>query len=505
MKKFLAFLLVLMLALPSLSLAEGEVLTSYVSDFTNGTDGWYARSAGTAAIESTGDALKITGRTASWNSPGRDFALQAGKKYLLSVQVLQSSEPSAEFMLSVAHSKDGVESYENLGRVKANKGCWTAITCEYTPGPYDNYVLYVETVNHGELDFSIRKFNAELDAIYYDASLPSLKEAYANYFDLGVALNRTQLSDAERMAFCAQQFNIITHENELKPDAVLDVAASRKLAAEDQTAVAIKFDSAKPLLDFCQKNDIQGPGRVLGWAGQTPEAFFHEDYKTSAPYVSREVMLGRMENYIRQVFEYTEANYPGLIVSWDVVNEAVADGKAELRESNWTKVIGQDFVNRAFEYARKYAPADVKLYYNDYSTPYEPKLTGICNLLDSLIADGTIDGYGFQCHYSTTTPAPAQVRNAMKRIAAKGLRLRVSELDVGIKNTSDTNLTAQAETYAELFKIYLDYADQMDAVQVWGLTDDRSWRGDEYPLLFNNKVQPKPAFYKVLELVQPAQ
>ena len=93
----------------------------------------------------------------------------------------------------------------------------------------------------------------------------------------------------------------------------------------------------------------------------------------------------------------------------------------------------------------------------------------------------------------------------MKRIAAKGLRLRVSELDVGIKNTSDTNLTAQAETYAELFQIYLDYADQMDAVQVWGLTDDRSWRGDEYPLLFNNKVQPKPAFYKVVELVQPAQ
>ena len=501
MKRFLALLLTLLLVMPAIALGEANDYGNYTSDFTAGTDGWYARSAGEAAVSVSGNALTITGRNATWNSPGRDFNLLPGKKYKISVQVLQSSEANVEFMISAAHSKNGLESYENLGKAKAPKGCWITVNATYTPAEFDNYILYVETVGHGTVDFSIRNFKVELDELYFNMSLPSLAEVYAPYFDLGAAINQAQALDANRMTFCEHQFNILTHENELKPDSVLDISASRNLAKEDDTAVAVHFDAAKPMLDFCQANGIKVHGHVLVWHSQTPDVFFREGYKSSGNYVTREVMLARMENYIRQVFEYTEANYPGLIVSWDVVNEAVADGSTQLRESNWTKVVGQDFVNRAFEIARKYAPEGVKLYYNDYSTPYEPKLTGICNLLDSLIADGNIDGYGFQCHYSTTTPTPTQVRNAMQKIAAKGLLLRVSELDVGISNTSDVNLTAQANRYVDLFKIFMDYADQMEAVQVWGLTDDRSWRGDEFPLLFDDRCMPKPAFYSVVELI----
>jgi len=121
------------------------------------------------------------------------------------------------------------------------------------------------------------------------------------------------------------------------------------------------------------------------------------------------------------------------------------------------------------------------------------------------VEEGNIDGYGFQCHYSSTSPAPSAVRNAMEKIAAKGLRLRVSELDIGVKSNSDVDFRAQAYRYAELFKIFLEFADKIDAVQLWGVTDDKSWKSTEYPLLFDNKVRPKPAFYSVLELVQPAQ
>lgn len=505
MKKLLALLLAIVLALPAISLAEQPVFRSYASNFMEGTDGWYARSAGEAAISAGNSMLTITGRTATWNSPGRDFPLQHGKKYKISTQVMQNTESSVEFMISVAHSKNGLESYENLGRAKAGKGAWTRIEAEYTPGEYDNYVLYVETVGHGTVDFSIRQFNVEMTEVLFDNSLPSLHQAFSDYFDVGVAMNRGQSNDKARMEFAARQFNIMTHENELKPDAVIDIAASKKLAAEDETAVAIRLDSAKPMLNFCQANNIKVHGHVLVWHSQTPEAFFHEGYDTGKPFVSREVMLGRMENYIRRVFEETEAQYPGVIVSWDVVNEAVADNSSNLRESNWTKVVGQDFVNRAFEYADKYAPEGVLLYYNDYSTPYEPKLTGICNLLQSLIADGTVDGYGFQCHYSTTTPYPVQVRLAFERIAAMGLRLRVSELDVGINSDNSINRTFQASRYAELFQIFMDFSDQLEAVQVWGLTDDRSWRGDEYPLLFDAKGSHKPAFDAILKLVQPAE
>jgi len=503
MKKWLALLMVLALLIPS-ALGAEKPFTGYQSDFTKGMDGWYARSEGGAALSNRGANLCISGRSADWHSPGRDFALVNGSRYKFSLSVRQNNVETAEFIFSMAHSRDGVESYENLARVTAKQGEWATLSGEFIPGAYDNYILYVETSGNPEVDYMIRDVMVEPMGIVYDYSLPSLSQVYAPYFDFGCAVSQGQLSDAKRMNFYGYQFNIMTHENELKPDAVLDVNASRKLAVEDETAVAVRFTAAKPLLDFCKKNGIKAHGHVLVWHSQTPDVFFREGYKVGAPYVTREVMLARLDNYIRLVMEYMQANYPGVIVSWDVVNEAVADNSGALRSSNWTKVVGQDFVNRAFEIARKYAPEGTKLYYNDYSTPYEPKLTGICNLLDSLIADGNIDGYGFQCHYSASAPTPSSVRRAMERIAAKGLRLRVSELDVGIDSNTEMYQRIQAYRYADLMKIFLDFADVMDAVQIWGVTDERSWRSGEYPLLFDNRVRPKPAFYAVVEAVQPA-
>lgn len=144
----------------------------------------------------------------------------------------------------------------------------------------------------------------------------------------------------------------------------------------------------------------------------------------------------------------------------------------------------------------------MKLYYNDYNTPLDPKLHGICVLLDSLIADGTIDGYGFQAHYSVGSPTIDRVDWAFQQIAKRDLLLRVSELDVGIDDTSEENLQKQAKYYGDLMKIFLRYADRIEAVQVWGTVDDLSWRADEYPLLFDKDAQPKPAFDTLVELAQ---
>lgn len=503
MKKLTVLLLALLLGLPAFALGEAPALTEYVSDFSAGTDGWYARSNGTAAIETKDGALLITGREASWNSPGRDFALEAGKKYIITAQVMQSDVDSAEFMVSAAHSKAGLESYENIGKAKANKGMWTTIKCNYTPGQYDNYILYVETAGNGTIDFSIRNFTVTLDEIIFDMTLPSLKEAYSHLFDFGCAVGQGETLDSKRMDFYASQFSIMTHGNELKPDFILDLGRSRTAAKKDDTAVVLNFDRAKPLLNYCQEHGIKVHGHVLVWHSQTPDAFFRAGYKTSGEYVTREVMLARMENYIKQVMEFTAANYPGLIVSWDVVNEAIDDSTGKLRESNWTKVVGDDFVNRAFELARKYAPADVKLYYNDYNTVNKPKYEGILALLDSLVADGNIDGYGFQCHYSHAQPIPSDIRRAMAEISGKGLRLRVSELDVTIPNTSDVNLKIQGYRYEALMRVFMEFAEHLDAVQVWGVTDDLSWKADEDPLLFDGKAKAKPAFYGVLDALKP--
>ncbi len=473
----------------------------YASDFSAGTDGWYARSTGSASVSVTAEgALAIAGRSADWHSMGRDFALARGESYRLSVQVRQSEAPEARMILSVAHSKYGLESYENIAFATAKRDQWTTLSGTYLAGDFDRFVLYVETLGAGTLAYEIRDFTLEGRTLSFGGDdLPLLKEAYANLFPFGTAVTYAEAVNPVRMAFYAEQFNLFTPGNELKPDSVLDVAASRTLAAQDDTLVAVRFDAARPLLDFASAQGIPVHGHTLVWHQQTPEAFFHEGYDPARPLVTRETMLARLENYIRAVMTWTEEHYPGLIVSWDVVNEAVADGQAALRPSNWLTVVGGDYVERAFEYARRWAPEGVKLYYNDYNTAYEPKQTGIVNLLTALQSQGTVDGYGFQMHHDIRQPGYAAIEKAFRRVSALGLRLRISELDVTVPDSTDASFDAQAVLYGQVMALAASFADQVDGVQVWGVTDDLSWRAAQYPLLFYADGRPKPAFYAVLE------
>lgn len=474
----------------------------YKSDFSAGTDGWYARSAGGASISVTEEqGLLIVGRNATWNSPGRDFALVPGKTYNMSVQVKQDQLDSTGFLLSIAHTKGGTETYENLGSGTAKKGEWTLIQCTYVAGMYDKNVLYVEG-GAADTEYQIKDFTCvEQTMKYGKAGIPSLKEVYADYFDFGTAVVANEVLDTDRMEFYKSQFNIFTYGNEMKPDSLINIAACKSAVRKtgDETAVEVKFDRCKPLLEWAAQNGVKVHGHTLIWHSQTPEQFFHEGYNSTSPLCSREVMLGRMENYIRQVLTWTEEHYPGVIVSWDVVNEAAADSGRQLRQSNWTKVVGEDFINRAFEYARKYAAPHVKLFYNDYNSEMTMKNLVIRDILSSLIADGTVDGYGFQSHYSTSSSL-FYIGVAWDTVAKLTLndgtpiRLRVSELDVGIPANTESNWKTQARFYEDLFEIYRKHADQIDAVHTWGTTDDLSWRRENYPLLFDGQSQPKLAF-----------
>ena len=474
---------------------DGAYRSSFGSDF----DGWYARSTGQAALEIVDGSIKISGRTQDWNSPGRDFDLVPGRPYEVSVEVFQDEVPSAAILISVAHTVNGRETYENLARQDAKKGAWTQLSGGLIAGAFDRFVLYVETLGAPNLSFQIKNFSLLPNQATYAESLPSLKDLYRNYFDFGSAVTGREALNTKLMDFYATQFNIMTHGNELKPDSVLDVAESARLSRDNQAAVAIRLDNARPLLDYAQKNGIKIHGHVLLWHNQTPEAFFREAYSRTGPYVSRETMLARLENYIRLVFEQTESQYPGLIVSWDVVNEAIDDANGKLRQSNWTKVVGDDFVLQAFRFARKYAPESTALYYNDYSTPYQPKLDGILRLLTSLKEEGTIDGHGFQCHYHLHTPSIQQVRSAMDKVIALGLKLRVSEMDILVDAATEDNFARQAKRYGDFLALFREYKDQIEAVHTWGVTDNLSWKANNFPLLFDGKGQPKPAFYAIAD------
>ena len=332
-------------------------------------------------------------------------------------------------------------------------------------------------------------------------AIPSLREIYATRFDFGAAAPRSAFTSPDLCQLMTDQFSILTPENELKPNFVVDWDRSGELVREtgDQTQVAVTFSAARPLLDFAQSHGMKVHGHVLVWHVETKDAFFHEGYDENQPWLARETMLGRLENYIREVMAFLDANYPGLVVSFDVVNEAIDDGSKGLRKSHWYEIVGKDYVERAFELARKYAPEGMLLYYNDYNTADPGKLQGILSLLEKLIAEGNIDGYGFQMHHLVFSPGKSALARAVQSVAALGLRLRVSELDVGIKKHSEAALKNQAKKYAEVMNLILSYADQFEAVQVWGLTDNMSYRSYEYPLLFDADCRPKPAFWAVAD------
>ncbi|MHC1786435.1 MAG: endo-1,4-beta-xylanase [Christensenellales bacterium] len=495
MRPALCFLLTLLLLAgfrPALAQSD-----AYLSDFSKDLDGWYPRSAGAASLERQGDGIAIAGRKADWHSPGRDFVLVPGRQYEISVLVYQDAAASAAFMISIAHTIHGEESYENLARLEVRRGEWTRLSAKYIAGNYERFVLYVETLGAPTLPFQMRDFSLATLSGSYPMDLPSLKTLYADYFDFGCAVTGREAMNPQLMAFYATQFNIMTPGNELKPDFVLDIARSKALSKADQSQVAIRLDPAKPLLDYAQAQGIKVHGHVLVWHSQTPDAFFREGYSSTGPYLSRDMMLARLDNYIRLVFEETQRLYPGLIVSWDVVNEAVDDQTGALRSSSWTKVVGEDFVSQAFRIARKYAPAGTALYYNDYSTPYQPKLNGILRLLETLVGEGSIDGYGLQCHYQLGTPTLAQIQNAMDKIIALDLTLRMSEMDILIDANTPENLEKQAERYGDILALFRQYKDHIAAVHTWGVTDNFSWKASQYPLLFDAKGQPKPAFHAI--------
>lgn len=327
-RKLLVSLMIFSLLCGCASAIADEAKPIYTSDFSKDEDGWYGR--GAQSFRTEDGTLKTVGRQSSWNSPGRDFALIAGGKYQLSVEVKQDDLDSASFMISVAHSTGGMESYENLAFGKAAKGEWTKLTGTYTAGEFDRYVLYVETNGADTLDFEIRNFTVVAPEGEPEAKpteppmvieavddVPSLKEIYAGKFDFGSAAPQMAFNDPKLMNLMKEQFSILTPENEMKPDSVLDVNESVRLLKEtgDETSVAVHFDAAKPLLNFARDNGIKVHGHVLIWHSQTPEVFFHEGFDSSKPFVTREVMLGRMENYIKGVFEYLDENYPGVVVS----------------------------------------------------------------------------------------------------------------------------------------------------------------------------------------------
>lgn len=343
---------------------------------------------------------------------------------------------------------------------------------------------------------------------------PALKDALAGKFYIGTAMREAQIAGTDTAAqrLIPQQFDAIVAENCMK---------SEEIQPEEGH---FNFDLPDRFVAFGEQNRLFITGHVLVWHSQAPKWFFTDSLGND---VSREVLIARMKNHIGTVV----GRYKGRVKGWDVVNEAfMEDGS--FRDSKFYRIIGEDYIRLAFEFAREADPA-AELYYNDYNEWYPGRRDAIVQMVRRLKAEGVrIDGIGMQGHMAMDSPSVEEYEAAITAYANEGMKVMITEMEMSILPYPKKDVGADIATsfayrqelnpYADgvvppakqeewdnrmldLFRLFLKHADAISRVTLWGVTDKQSWKNDfpirgrtDFPLLFDRNYQPKPVVAKMI-------
>jgi endo-1,4-beta-xylanase len=341
-----------------------------------------------------------------------------------------------------------------------------------------------------------------------------LKDFFKDKFLIGTALNAWQVLGKDTLAldFVAKNFNSITAEDAMKWERI-----------HPQPDV-YDFTVPDSMIAFGERNGMFIIGHCLVWHSQVPNWVFADSLGKP---LTRDALLQRMKDHIFTVV----GRYKGKVKGWDVVNEAIGDD-GQMRKSKWMEIIGEDYVQKAFEYAKEADP-DAQLYYNDYNIELKGKREGVVKLIKSLQERGIkIDAIGIQGHWHLNSPDLAEIDSSFQVYARLGSKVMITEFEVNVipepsgivgadiaqhaeyqemmnpypESFPDSMQQVLAKRYAALFELFLRNSDKITRVTFWGVHDGYSWKNDwpisgrkNYPLLFDRNYQPKPAYDAVIE------
>ncbi|MBN2588638.1 MAG: endo-1,4-beta-xylanase [Sedimentisphaerales bacterium] len=317
----------------------------------------------------------------------------------------------------------------------------------------------------------------------------TLKEAYKDYFKIGVAINRlvtTGRTDVEAdnanrtpeqlvkdIAIVKEQFNAIVNENDLKPI----------LIHPNPGPEGYVWEFGDAFVKFGEDNDMYVTGHTLLWHSQVPNWFFEgteTEEETSAilnlnqvfgqvapeapqagargtrgargargtrgvrggagggmfggfgrgnmgPRATREELIERMREHIHSVV----GRYKGKVKVWDVVNEAIGDGGSTYRSTQWVQIIGEDFIPMAFKFAHEADP-DAILRYNDYGLEGRDRREKLKKIVQAIRDAGApIHAIGTQTHINANTTFK-QMDETLTDLETLGLPIHVTELDMNV-------------------------------------------------------------------------
>jgi endo-1,4-beta-xylanase len=354
------------------------------------------------------------------------------------------------------------------------------------------------------------------DARQQAARQTGIKEAFKDDFLIGTAVDGRTVNDPSTplAQLVAAEFNAITPTNMMKWGPIEPREGEWQWAGPDR------------LVDFGTTHGMTVVGHTLVWHSQAPTWLFVDEQ--GAP-VSKARLFKRIETHIQTLV----GRYQGRVAIWDVVNEAIDEDEKGWRQSPFLAIAGPEYVERAFRLAHEADPK-ATLLYNDYNEHNPGRRRFLVEVIRDFKRRGVpIHGVGFQGHVGLDYPDLVEYEQSLWAIAAEGVPVHITELDVdvlprasgytgaeistsfalseklnpwktGLPAEIDARLTAR---YRQLFELFLKYRDTIARVSTWGTFDGESWKNNfpvrgrtNYPLLFDRELKAKGAYAGLLSL-----
>lgn len=316
---------------------------------------------------------------------------------------------------------------------------------------------------------------------------PSGRHIASRSLDLGAAVQaQPLLTDPAYARAVARYFTVVTTENALKFG---PLRPSRE---------RFDFTDADAIVDFAAAHGLGVRGHTLVWKRQLPSWLVEGRF-------TRDTLIAILRDHIHSVV----GRYRGRIAAWDVVNEGLRDslraGADALRPTIWRRTIGPEYVELAFRFAHEADP-DARLFYNEAGAEGRGARSDAVYVLlrDLLRRNVPVDGVGMQVHSGLHRPPDtAAIAWNMRRLAALGLEVQITEMDVGVTDaggTAEERLDRQAEVYRGVLATCLAEP-ACTALATWGVSDRYTWRYPDTPLLLDREYRPKPAYRAIAELL----
>ena len=494
---------------------EYQTFTDDLNDFSKMSS--YSKGFEITSVNSGEDKALIMGSA----SEGAEFVYEMPFEIgSYTIYVYGSSEQSSK--IKIYYSKDGKEYvWDRYTEHRQNEGGrvytdpevlkdykFLKIVFETKPtsnNPYISKVVIREEpfVAVGET----RIKNTEVSTFDYK-SLPSLKEAYKDYFTIGAAI---EWFDVEHYPdLLATQFNNMCSENQ------------SRFQGLQPTEGNFNYFWAERLFDFGVQNGMDVRLHALMYYINTPSWVFAQP---GGGFVSEDVFLKRYERHIKNVV----GHFKGKVKYYDVVNELIDVGMYRPYMNEW-KVFGgdkdkfEDFISSCFKWAHEADPDAWLLFLDNNQYNTEKRNITWHQTVESILKKGVPRDkllLGEQGHFGINDPIYLEdgdnsIEEMLIDAKKMGFKIAITELDLGVSAAAvakdlngetiqmnrEEREELQAKKYAAIFDLFREYSDIIELVTFWNVTDNTSWRAQgegSYALLFDYHNEPYSSFYRLFD------